>query len=103
MTITDMTRMCHAHFRSRGFFPEPSTDAERTLQEATQIALVASEAMEALEGHRAGDMKNVAEELADTVIRVFSLCGHLGIDLEAEIIAKMEINRTRPVKHGKRY
>lgn len=40
-------------------------------------------------------------ELADTVIRIFDLCGFYGIDLGRAIREKTEYNRTRPRKHGK--
>lgn len=41
-----------------------------------------------------------AVELADVVIRVFDLCGYLGIDLGAAIALKHEYNVSRPYKHG---
>lgn len=47
--------------------------------------------------------EGVAVELADAVIRIADLCGHLGIDLEAAIDLKMAYNETRPFKHGKRF
>lgn len=37
------------------------------------------------------------------VIRVFDLCGHLDINLENHILRKLEYNRGRPEKHGKKY
>ena len=42
-----------------------------------------------------------AEELADVVIMCFSVAGKLGIDIDAAIRRKMEINKKRPWKHGK--
>lgn len=42
-------------------------------------------------------------DMADAVIRIADLCGHLGIDLEAAIDLKMAYNETRPFKHGKRF
>ena len=42
-----------------------------------------------------------AEELADIVILCLSVAGHLGIDIDAAVKRKMEINKTRPWKHGK--
>lgn len=39
-------------------------------------------------------------ELADTVIRIFDLCGKMGLDLEGAIMAKMAYNKTRKHKHG---
>lgn len=39
------------------------------------------------------------EELADVVIMAMSAAGYLGIDIDAAIRRKMEINRQRPWKH----
>ena len=69
----------------------------------TVIALIHSELSEALEADRKGDTENFIEELADVCIRVFDLCGSMDIDLEKAIHEKMEFNKTRKYKHGKRY
>lgn len=45
----------------------------------------------------------VEDELADTFIRLFDLCGGLGIDIEEHIKIKMEYNKTREKLHGKKY
>lgn len=42
-----------------------------------------------------------AEELADVIIASLSVAGKLGIDIEAAVRRKMEINKGRPWKHGK--
>lgn len=44
-----------------------------------------------------------AEELADTVIRVLHLAGMCGIDIGAEVDRKMDVNATRPYRHGKAF
>lgn len=44
--------------------------------------------------------EGIPSELADIVIRVFDICGHYEIDLEAVIKEKMEYNKSRPRKHG---
>lgn len=41
-----------------------------------------------------------ASELADVVIRVFDLCGYLGIDIAEAIRMKMAYNEQRTYKHG---
>ena len=48
-----------------------------------------------------GNHNRFAEELADVVIMCFSVAGKLGIDIDAAIRRKMEINKKRPWKHGK--
>ena len=49
-------------------------------------------------GH--GD-EHFTEELADVIIMSMSVAGKLGIDIDAAIRGKMEINKGRPWKHGK--
>lgn len=41
------------------------------------------------------------EELADVIIASLSVAGKLGIDIDAAVRRKMEINKSRPWKHGK--
>ena len=41
------------------------------------------------------------EELADVIIASLSVAGKLGIDIDAAVRRKMEINRARPWKHEK--
>ena len=47
------------------------------------------------------DAEAYAEELADVIIASLSVAGKLGIDIDAAVRRKMEINRARPWKHGK--
>lgn len=47
------------------------------------------------------DEKNYIEELADVIIMCLSVAGKLGIDIDAAVTRKMEINKKRPWKHGK--
>lgn len=64
------------------------------------LALIHSEASEALEAFRKNDPINFAEELADVVIRVLDCAEGLGIDLDAEVARKLEKNRKRSYRHG---
>lgn len=64
-----------------------------------------SEAVEALREGNPESVKipgysHVAEELADTAIRIMDYCEKHGINLGAAIIAKHEYNRGREYKHG---
>lgn len=78
------------------------TDRERPVPEL--IALIHSEASEALEGYRnsvkPGEKGWVGEELADIVIRVFDAAEELGIDIIQEVAKKHEYNKSRPYRHG---
>ena len=49
-------------------------------------------------GRRAHD-----EEFADTLIRVLHYGVNENIDIDTEVRRKMEINRDRPYKHGKKF
>ena len=66
------------------------------------IGLIVHEVGEALDGFRLNDMKNVGEELADIVIRTADVAAILNIDLEKEIIKKIEKNKSRGKLHGKK-
>jgi len=74
-------------------------DSERNLFLA-KLMLVVSEAGEAAEAVRKGDLANLTEELADMLIRLFGMCAALGIDIEAAVQEKHEFNKARPHKHG---
>ena len=43
------------------------------------------------------------DEIADTFIRLFDLCGGKGINIEKHMELKMRYNQSREYKHGKRY
>ena len=60
-----------------------------------------SEALEAMRNH--GKKEELAEELADCCIRIFDYCGARKIDLEKALLKKMEYNKSRPYRHGKKF
>lgn len=64
------------------------------------LALIHSEASEALEAFRKNDKENFAEELADVIIRVLDCSAGLGIDIDSTVRAKLEKNKARAYKHG---
>jgi len=59
------------------------------------VTRAAEEMDEALDAVRSGDMQHTAVELADVVICLFVAAERMGVDLQAEIDAKMRINRGR--------
>lgn len=80
--------------------PHTGEPIERNIGE--MLMLVTSELAEALEGHRKNLMdeklpqyKNFDVEIADAFIRLFDICGGLGIDLEAIVEDKLAYNAVR--------
>lgn len=71
-----------------------------TLYVPTKLALIMSEAAEALEWHRQGKSEELGHELADIVIRAMDLAQSLEIDLALHIEEKAAFNAGRPFKHG---
>lgn len=68
------------------------------------LALIHSEVSEALEADRDNLSKEqYAIELADIVIRVLDHAEIEDIELSRYILKKCEKNRTRKMKHGKKY
>ena len=51
--------------------------------------------------YASADAEAYAEELADVIIASLSVAGKLGINIDEAVQRKMEINKSRPWKHGK--
>ena len=118
LNISEGVQRAYNNAKSKGFYNKPQ-------EIGTALALIHSEVSEALEASlidkRADMVKHETDtrpfmlsfhehikdsfedEMADIVIRVFSLCGHLGIDLERHIELKMQFNEGRERLHGIRY
>lgn len=82
------------------------------------LMLVVSEIAEAMEGHRKNlhddhlqDRRMIEVELADAMIRIFDLCGGLGLDIGGALVEKLAYNQTRQdhthearlAENGKKY
>lgn len=66
-----------------------------------KLALIMSEAVEALEWHRAGKDKEIGHDLADIVLRTMDLAGVLKINLAREILKKHRVNTEMAKKKSK--
>lgn len=95
MSLNSISKEVAAWREEKGFKTDWSNMPEK-------LMLVVTELSEAMEAYRHDDTKNFKEEIADTFIRLCDICGSLDIDIEDAIKEKMEINKGRPFKHGKK-
>jgi NTP pyrophosphatase (non-canonical NTP hydrolase) len=97
-----LTEFCHGASRDGGWYTNPYTGEEMDRNVGEMMMLIVSEVAEAMEGHRKDLCDThlpcrlaVEVELADAVIRICDLAGHLGLDLGSAIAEKVEFNRHR--------
>jgi len=111
MTLNELADECHATALGKGFWDHKIVFADPHEMKThwnpsilpEKLALIHSEVSEALEALRDDDKETFQEELADVIIRVLDLAGYLGIDIDAQVEAKMEKNRGRPHLHGREW
>ena len=117
--LNNLAQSCAQISRDHGFHDVAYEQFEAST--ITSLALIASEAFEALETFRKryeigqDDARNAKtgmtgkqtvaflDELADIVIRTFDLAGKNHMNIGQAIIDKMEKNRARPYLHGKAF
>ena len=97
--INDLAWRCYQCSENHGFWN--GLTRENITVQLSKLALITSEVGEAVEAVRIKDMVNLGEELADIIIRVFDLSAALSINIQQEIINKIEKNENRPYMHNK--
>lgn len=99
MDLNDYAESIYRTCKEHGFTtPASIHEVELTL---AKLMLIVTEVSEAAEHVRLGDFIALKEELADILIRTLHLARGLGIDIQMEVLTKMEINKRRPYRHGK--
>jgi NTP pyrophosphatase (non-canonical NTP hydrolase) len=94
-SINELAKQAHETALEKGFYSvDPSMFMEK-------LMLTVSELSEAAEAFRRGDTEHIGEELADAYIRLVDLAYYMDIDIEKEVLDKMNINKGRPWLHGK--
>ena len=116
MDLNELCKQCHKTAIEKGFYEKTRQFIETyqdkkyayDLETSKRLALITSELGEALEALRK-DRKGILQkdtfedEIADSLIRIFDLCGWLGIDIQQQVEWKMEYNKSREKLHGKRF
>lgn len=101
-SLSRMIRECHERSVRAGWYNDPKTGEPISRNVGEMLALIHSEVSEALEGYRKNlndthltDRPMIEVELADVLIRVFDLAGHLKLDLGESYRRKLLYNATR--------
>lgn len=93
LTIKQITELIMQQAKEKGFGTKPDE-----INVAEKIALIHSEVTEAFEAYRHNDFDSddgFKMELGDVVSRVLHLGGVMGIDIEEQMLKKLDKNKDR--------
>lgn len=100
--INALTTRCYNDSYNAGWYHDPATGEPKKINVGEKLMLVVSEVAEGMEGHRKGLMDDhlshrrmVEVELADALIRIHDLAGHLKLDLGGAVMEKLAYNQQR--------
>ncbi len=96
MQIAELTEKMHAFVRSKGWYEAQSKRPQTPRNLAISLSLEVAEALEHFQWQeQAADPQELASELADITLYLLQLASVSGIDLEAAVLKKLEVNAGR--------
>ncbi len=96
LTIEELTDKMNQLVKSKGWYEVDSKRPQTARNLAISLSLEAAEILEHFQWRdEAQDKDELASELADVALYLLQLASVSNIDLEAAILKKIEINKTR--------
>jgi 8-oxo-dGTP diphosphatase len=96
LTIKDLTAKMHELVKSKGWYEKDSKRPQTPRNLAISLSLETAEILEHFQfREEVKDKEEFASELADVTLYLLQLASISGIDLEAAVLKKIEINKTR--------
>lgn len=105
MTLNDWRDEVWRLMEAKGFHAGRGNTRDDVLVRLCLVHTEVSEAAQEVKRHWTGDGEPgvravLAEEVADTLIRLLDLCGCLGIDVDGAVSVKHAKNAARPQNYG---
>ena len=100
MNLDELAREIRAVNQANGWNILEPSEWDHEYKIPAIVALIHSEASEALEAFRNNEEDNFIEELADILIRVLDCAGGLTDEFDEAVQRKIAKNRTRSLRHG---
>ena len=96
LTIKELTAQMHALVESKGWYAADSKRPQTPRNLAVSLSIEAAEILEHFQfGDEIKDKDELGSELADVTLYLLQLASVSGIDLEAAVLKKIEVNKKR--------
>ena len=96
ITIAELTEKMHELVKSKGWYENDSKRPQTPRNLAVSLSIEAAEILEHFQfGDEIKDKDELGSELADVTLYLLQLASVSGIDLEAAVLNKIEVNKTR--------